>query len=634
MIPKNPTVRIVVKTAVFLVCFLGIFTISELLGGQHLWSLFISNPIAFLYGFCIILALWALFFALTGSATWSLRITNILVLLYSLFNYFTLLFRGSPFIPQDIFGLGTATDVASSYSLVFSGELAAALLITLGIFLLAPWLRRLSKKVLLAPGETASEEEALVQQLMASPSTQAKRERDAVKRKRKRYRWILRLAALVASVVFFCLTVSKPFIVALDLEPFYFEQWQSARQNGSLVNFVANIADSGSQAPEAYSPEAVAAIAAQFISDSASDATIKPDVIVILGESWADITPTGLVKTNQPVMPFISSFQYRQDTSYGQLIVSSKGGGTSRQEFQFLTGANDVYGLHTAPFIFLVDEQLPNIVRSFNEMGYETIALHTGVGSAWNRNTALPAMGFDEFITEAELWSAEAPTLRTYLRDSVMYDKILELLDNAEGPAFLYGISIQTHGGYTYDDFTSTIRISQPEGSYTQTEQFLTLMNESDKDFEAFISALEERKRPTLVLFFGDHLPNFDNTYYEDVFDGSNPLWRYQAIYGAWANYKIPEITFAEDTPLSLSYLNLYLMQAAGLPQTGYQKFLTTGAKEFPVSSIVGFVCEGGTLISVEEARQTEVFKQQAIMQYCLVYDRSAIPEEFFFLQQ
>ena len=592
---KSKAVVRLVKIVALLLCFLVILYLSEILGSRHLWPLPAANPLAFLYGLGIIAAIWAFIFALGGSASWSLRITTLVVLLYGLANHITLTFRGTPFIPQDVFGLGTAGDVASSYSFVFTYELAAALMATAGIFLVAPRLKSFSLK--------------------NGP------------------KWLLRVAALVASIAFFALTVTKPFIVSLNLEPFYFEQWQSAQRNGSLVNFVANIADAGSEAPEGYTRETAADIAARYTSDSAQIATVKPDVIVILGESWADITPAGRVSTNQPVMPFISSFQERDDTSYGYVIVSSKGGGTSRQEFQFLTGANDVYGLHTAPFLFLVDEQLPSIVSSFNLLDYRTVALHPGAAGAWNRNTALPAMGFDDFYTAPDLWSQNAPTLRTYLRDSVMYDKTLELLDNADEPMFIYAITLQTHGGYAHDDFTSTIHITQPQGSYKQTEQFLTLLNESDKDFEAFIAALADRERPTLVLFFGDHLPNFENSYYDDVFDGSDPIWRYQAIYGAWANYDLPELSFADNTPISLSYLNLYLMQAAGLPLTGYQKFLIEGAEEYPVSSIVGFRRADGSSLTVDEARQTQVFKQQAIMQYSFVYDRAYIPEEFFFLR-
>lgn len=625
---SNKAVRVVTKILALLGCLLVIFYASEVLLGRHFWELLASNPGAFFYGYCVVAALAAFFFALTGSVPWGLRLAALLVVLYGLINYFALMFRGSPFIPQDFYGLGTAADVASSYSLVLSAEISESLLAVAGVFFIAP-------------------------RLKFAPLPGLKK-------------WSLRAGVLVLSLVFFFVTVSKPFFVANDWEPFYFEQWQSAENNGSIVNFLANIADAAVEAPEGYSVEAVNALAAHYVSDSASSATTKPDVIVILGESWADIVPDDYAETSEPVAPFISSFAERDDTLYGSLIVSSKGGGTSRQEFQFLTGANDEYGLHTAPFLFLVDDQLPSIVESFSQLDYQTTALHPGTASAWNRDTAFPALGFDSFLTEDDLGSSDAPVLRGYLRDSVMYDKALAILNEADEdtPNFIYAISIATHGGYGNEEYPATIHLEEPEGSYAQTEQYLSLLNEADKDLEAFIAALEERERPTLVLFFGDHLPNFDNSYDTDVLAKSDPLWRYKTIYGVWANYELPadllgasasdalstswqsanpqgansqgtnsQGTSSQASPrLSLSYLNLLLMQAAGLPLTGYQKFLLEGAAEYPVSSLVGYETPEGTLIPTDEAQETLLYQQQAVLQYNFVYDRGHLPDSFFFL--
>ncbi|MDR1088786.1 MAG: sulfatase-like hydrolase/transferase, partial [Coriobacteriales bacterium] len=600
---RNKYLRVAAKTTALLACLLVIFYASEVLISRHFWALLSTNAGAFCYGYGIIVAFCAVFFAFTGSVPWGVRATAILVALYGFTNYFCILFRGSPFVPQDLFGLATAADVASSYAPSFTKEVYEALLAFVGVFCLAP---RLNFARL--PGHR---------------------------------QWLVRAGALLCALVFFAATVSKPFIVAMGYEPFYFEQWQSADQNGTILNFVANIADSSVQPPEGYSSEAVEKIAARYVSDSVDDAGVKPDVVVILGESWADIVPEARAETSEPVMPFISSLQDRADAASGNLIVSSKGGGTSRQEFQLLTGANDEYGLHTAPFLFLVDGELPSIVQSFKALEYQTIALHTGTQTAWNRDTALPLMGFDTFLSEDALDYEEAPTLRGYLRDSVLYNKALELLDEAaaeDEPSFLYAISIHTHGGYGHEDYEATIKLEEPEGSYAQTEQYLSLLHEADADLEDFIEALEGRKRPTLVLFFGDHLPNFDNSYEEDVLEGSDPLWRYKTLYGLWANYELPETSFDEglgdDPYLSLSYLNLYLMQSAGLPLTGYQKFLLEGAEAYPVASILGFREPDGTIIPVEEARKSRVYQEQAIMQYSFVYDRAAMPSEFFFLRE
>jgi len=594
---KRAAARRAIKAGAALGCLLAIFYASEVLAEQHFWVLLSSNPGAFALGLGIVAALCLLFFAATGSLPWAVRGAAIVVALFSYVNHFTVLFRGTPFIPQDFFGLGTAATVFSSYSLSFTGQAAEALLVLIGVFLIAPRLT------------------------FPWPAARLRR-------------WTLRAGSLTVAVAFLAITMSKPFIVACGLEPFYFEQWQSAAANGSIANFLANIADSSADPPEGYSPAQAAAIAAEYPSDSASAAQAKPDVVVILGESWADIVPEGRVRTDRPITPFIDSLSGRDDAWLGDLIVSSKGGGTSRQEFQFLTGANDEYGLHTAPFLFLVDEQLPNLTRSFKQLGYSTTALHTGSASAWNRDTALPDMGFDQFLAAGDMGYADAPYLRTYLRDSVLYDRTLELLDQAVGPTFIYAITIHTHGGYGDEDYQADVHITEPQGEYAQTEQYLSLLNAADADLQAFITALEGRERPTLVLFFGDHLPSFENSYDEDVLEGSDPFWRYQTFYGLWANYRLPDtaLTDSDDAPISLSHLGPYLMQTAGLPLTGYQKFLLACAKEYPVASIIGFMDADGSIIDTDEAAATEAYRRQAIVQYNYVYDRGNMPEGFFTL--
>lgn len=588
--------RLALKVVASLGCLLVILYASEVLSGRHFAGLLEDNPFAFFFEYSIILAICMVSFALTCSVPWSLRITAVIIAIYGFVSFYTIMFRGTPFIPQDIFGLSTAANVASSYYLTFTKEVFESLLAFACVFLLAPRLK------------------------FARPP--------------KRRRWLVRGVALALPCLFLFTTVSKPFIVANGLEPFYWSQSQSSYENGSLVNFVANIADATVEAPEGYSVEAVNDIAAAYVSDSAASASERPDVIVVLGESWADIVPEGHAATNEPVTPFVSGFRDRDDTAYGSLIVSSKGGGTSRQEFQFLTGSNDEYGLHSAPFQFLVDERLPTIVSSFKSMDYQTVAIHNGTSGAWTRDTALPAMGFDSFISAEDLSNENAPHLREYLRDSVVYDEALEILDSADESTFLYVITIQTHGGYGHESFESTIHLEEPEGSYEQTEQYLSVLNEADSDFEDFVKALEGRERPTLVLFFGDHLPNFENSYDEDVLENSgDPLWRYRTFYGVWANYGLPETSLDDCPALSLSYLNLYLIQCAGLPMTGYQKFLLEGAEQYPVSSIVGYMETDGTLMSVDEAKETDLYKEQAIIQYNYIYDRANMPEGFYTLQ-
>ena len=57
---------------------------------------------------------WILY-SVTGRAKWALRAVFIVAMVFGLINHYVMLFRSTPFVPWDIFSIGTATSVASNY---------------------------------------------------------------------------------------------------------------------------------------------------------------------------------------------------------------------------------------------------------------------------------------------------------------------------------------------------------------------------------------------------------------------------------------------------------------------------------------------------------------------------------------
>lgn len=593
----SKALKYTMKLCLLILCILAVFYASELLAGNFLWTLMASNPLAFLLGFLILLSLAAFFYALTGSVPGGVCGMTIVTVIFCFTNYFVMAFRGNPFLPTDILGLGTAVDVVSNYYFFWTTELTDACLLFAGVFVLSPYLK--------------------------------------LPKLKKWQRAVARIAALVFPLVFVAITVPRDFVRGHDLEAYTWDQTIGAELNGSIWNFYANISESFASPPDGYSLEAVDQIASRYTSDSVTDATVKPDVILILGESWADVTPEGSVELNEPATPFMQSLAGHANSDYRNLVTSAFGGGTSRSEFHVLTGATQEYGTSQAPFQFDVTEHIPNIVDSFKALGYDTTALHTGRASSWGRDVAFPLMGFDRYLDKDALEVSEDDYMRGWIRDTVLYDTTLELLDANDSPQFTYLITIATHGEYRTEDYEASITVEEPEGDFSLTEQYLSVLNTSDQDLAAFIAALEEREDPTIVLFFGDHLPNIDDSYNEEVLAPSDPQWwDYKTIYGVWANYALPHTVYDDADYLSINYLGPYLLEKAGLPLTGYQKFLRQGAEEYSVTGLSGFQSPQGDFIDIEEARKTEFYFEQSVMQYNFIYDRENIPQTFFYLSE
>ena len=98
---------------------------------------------------------------------------------------------------------------------------------------------------------------------------------------------------------------------------------------------------------DGYSPEAVDKIADKYQVTQGTNKKLKqkPNVVVIMNETFSDLNVVNKIKTNKEVMPFINSLS--ENTIKGHMLVSVFGGGTSNSEYEFLTGNSvsslDVY---------------------------------------------------------------------------------------------------------------------------------------------------------------------------------------------------------------------------------------------------------------------------------------------------
>lgn len=599
----NSTVKLILKLLTTTGCILGIFYAVEILSGGNLKLLLIENLGAFIFTFFLLAALIAMLYAVTGNLPWSIRGIMLLMLVYGVVSHFVFEFRGTVFIPQDIFSARTAAAVVGGYTFTFTQPLAEGLLACVCIFFVA--------------------------------AKTALPKMDRIKTR------IIRVISVLSAVLFLYSTINEGMFTNFEWSPQYWNQSLTAVQNGSLINFTANIPDMMYSSPDGYSVREVGQIASQYPSDSAADADVKPDVILILGESWAAMDTDGLMQTNKPVAPYISSLANQSNSIYGDLVVSQYGGGTSRSEFQVLTGTSSEYGIHSAPFQFNMHDSIPSLVSSFNALGYESTALHTGTASAWGRDKAFPMLGFAQFYSQEEIKDVDNSLVRNYLSDQALYSHVLSILDEADTPQFIHAVTIQAHGGYDATDYQSDIEILSPAGEYPEAEQYLGLMNESDQHFQYLIEQLMQRERPTIVLAYGDHLPTVDEEYLQyveeefgDTEEGVRTYewWKHQTFYVMWANYDLPEEALNYPSCVSLNYLAPQLMQSAGLPLTGYQKFLLEGVSQYPVTDLRGFVSAEGNYLSTHDAQTLELYKRQAIMQYNLMYDSQNYPDNFYFL--
>lgn len=405
--------------------------------------------------------------------------------------------------------------------------------------------------------------------------------------------------------------------------------------NGFFLNFYTSFRDSLVREVPGYAPQTVEALAETYASGDAVKGDL-PNILVIMNESFADFSVLGEEpRTNQPVTPFLDALE--ENTVRGYALSSVFGGGTANSEFEFLTGASMAnLPEGSTPYQQYIAEDTFALPWLLDSLGYETLATHPYIAHNWNRPLVYPHLGFEaSAFEEAYPWKN---LVREYVSDQEMYEYLLQRLeDRGEKPLFLFGVTMQNHGDYLYigEDYQQTIYLEGYGEAYPMAEQYLTLLNESDKALAYLLTALEDFPEDTVVLFFGDHFPKVEEDLFQTLHGGRfetlpEQMLQYQVPFFLWANYDLPEETVACT---SLNYLGVYLLEAAGIDLPPYYQFLKELEQHIPAVNALGYYSlSQGTFLPLEEAEGEEAqwLNLYAQVSYNNLFDGDNRSDSFF----
>lgn len=401
---------------------------------------------------------------------------------------------------------------------------------------------------------------------------------------------------------------------------------QGTTINGTMLNFLLQLRDSRVQRPESYSPETLRELGQQYQTDAAAENDRKPSIIVIMNESFTDFSVLGNdVQSEEPLLPYYSALE--ENTVRGYVYSSVYGGNTANSEFEFLTGNSMAFlPFGSVPYQqYLFDDQY-SLLSCLHAAGYRCIATHPYIASGWNRPSVYNWFGFDEtsFISDYP----ESEPVRKYISDRDMYKYIIDKYENRNKDEgfFLFGITVQNHGGYTYADYESTVQLAYPE-HYPEAEQFLSLANLSDQALETLIDYFSEVREPVVICFFGDHQPRVEAGFLEAVHGGSfddldSEMLKYKVPFFIWANY---EIEARQGVETSINYLSSHLLDVCGLELPAYNQFLQDAEARIPILTSLGYYSESsGGFLPVSEAseEEKEMLERYRVLQYNNLFDK------------
>ena len=587
--------------------------------GLHKFVDIATNPVKGWLNYLIIGLIWWLIYTVCNRVRFTSMLTVALAAFFGLINYSLILFRDSPLVATDIAQLGTAMQVANSYTLSFNKPFLWAVLLS-SLWCIACFA---------PPGHKGFE---------------------------GKKRLIPLAILLVWFGAFYQVCFAGQYIENHELRVSSFKPKGSYTKNGCPLSFVITVRNSIVKKPDDYDPKKIEELATKYESDKAISAdkvsAETPNVIFVMNESFADLKVLGDFKTNVDNLSYYRSL--KGNVIKGWMHPSIFGGSTANSEFESLTGFTMSFlPFQSVAYRSIIKDETPSLTQSMNAMGYGgSIAFHPGMRNSYNRDKVYPLLGFKEQISYEDL--KEPKAIRDYVSDEYDYEYVEKEFEEfrkeeSKKPFYMFNVTIQNHGGYDPADgkVDAGVDILTQDCRQITAIQYMNLMKLSDEALKKLIDYYSNLDEETVIVLFGDHQPRISGDFYSAMEkehpEMSDLEWsdlQHQVPFMIWANYdinkKIKKATEKQDGDLHLSanYITPYFKSLLGMPMTGFDKYLLDLQGQLPVVNAICYQDAAGKLYSyTDSSKYDNILNEYKCVQYNGLIDYSHRVDEFFNLK-
>ena len=278
--------------------------------------------------------------------------------------------------------------------------------------------------------------------------------------------------------------------------------------------FATSIFGTGISQPYGYSEKEMKRIVRSGnLREVSYDEESLPNIIFIQLESFFDVKEVRFLETSEDPLPNIRRMS--KEYSSGYFRAPSIGAGTANTEFEVLTGMYlRFFGPGEYPYkTVLKDYPSESLATALSDCGYGAHAIHNHGGNFYSRADVFNNMGFDSYTSKEFMHIAEL-TENGWAKDDVLIEHIIGAMDSTQNQDFIFGISVQGHGSYPEEPLLidPLITVSNMEGETKKYawEYYVNQVYEMDQFAADLVQEIEERGEPTVIVFYGDHLPTMD----------------------------------------------------------------------------------------------------------------------------
>lgn len=405
-------------------------------------------------------------------------------------------------------------------------------------------------------------------------------------------RWHQRVALVTAPLVVAFWLQPQPHaqLHALGVRHLNWVQLQNYRQNGLPLTFVLNLPAINVQRPTAYSRGQV--LAALDLGVAPETLDVRPDVIVIMSESFFDVTRLPGVTFDEDPLPNLHRLQ--REAAAGTLYPPVFGGGTANTEFEFLTGHSMRFlPPGSVPYQQYLRKKQRSLASIFAAEGYRTEAAHIYHRWFWERDQVYEHLGFQRFTSMEQLDGVERHGW--YPADAMLTREIVKAIEADSAPLFMFGVGVEGHGPYEPNRYPETaVRFTGPldDAARSELTTYAQAVNHADRELGLLVDYLAKRDRPAVLVFFGDHLPSLPLSLRQTgVVDSIEGIGRLDAERRAFF-FQVPLVVWSNVKPgardlgsMSSSFLGPLVLDETGTKGTPYMDFLREVRRQLPVLS-------------------------------------------------
>ena len=554
----------------------------------------------FILSFVVIYAIYILVYNLIGKVFLSMILTSCTLVILGIVNYLKLIFRGDPLYPSDFTQIMHMQSVIPmvmdyfSWSYIFVIILSIVACIVAGIYM-----RRYIQNVKTHLG---------IRALLVVGS----------------------IFVLYAYGNFANTFMNKVFQKS-GVDFVLWDQNENYASNGFVLGFISNLDTTVMEKPKNYSKENMLQIAndikKQYSGNIGSQKKKeKPNIIFVMSESFWD--PTKVTNLSFSEDPVPNLHHYIENFPGGQTISPTFGGNTANVEFEALTSYSmSLLKPGSIPYqqVITNKKEIPSIPTALKKEGYYTSAIHSFGRTFFKRDDVYKVLGFDKFNAADTMENVDVDG--DYISDLAMSKEIIAELEKQKQPTFIHAVTMQNHFPFTEGRFgENLIEISglENEESKGELEMYTEGLRRSDEALQYLIEQLDNLDRPTLLVFFGDHLPSLgtnksfykENGYITNEKTPSERLAMAQTPLLMYANFDMPNDNLGVVSPIYFSNL---IFDYAGLNKSVFYQFLSAFYKEIPVLRDELKVDKNGEVINDLTKKQKEMLEQYKILQYDLL---------------